>query len=178
MTLEARRLAAVGLAVMALAACGGAPETTSSVSASTTPRIVEETPSVSPQGPAGRPAGEDDVDATGGHAEPSPAPGTSIPRSMTDDEPSFSGVIVDLDVQWRHESELSDAERREQRARIEAAQDEVVDDLGVHGELRRRLTETAQMSLGVDPEGREILERHELVKRVSDDTADAPADSG
>ena len=97
---------------------------------------------------------------------------------MTRDEQTFSGVIVDLDVEWRRESELSEAERRDQRARIEAAQDEVVGDLGRHGELRRRLTETAQMSLGVDDEGRRILERHELVKRVSDDTADAPADSG
>lgn len=97
-------------------------------------------------------------------------------ETAADEQPEdLEGVVVDLAVDWRPEHELSESERREQRARIEAAQDEVVADLGAHGELRRRLTESAQMSVGVDGRGREILAGHRLVARVQDD---APESAG
>ncbi len=83
-------------------------------------------------------------------------------------------VIVDLAVEWRPEHELSDEEVWEQRARIEAAQDEVLSDLGAHGRLSRRLTETAQMALTVDAEGRGILAEHRLVATVHEDRPGGP----
>jgi len=54
---------------------------------------------------------------------------------------------------------------------VEAAQDEVMAALGDHGTLSRRLTPTAQMSVAVDPAGRQILDGHPLVARVD---VDAP----
>lgn len=87
-------------------------------------------------------------------------------------------VVADLAVDWRPESQLTEDERRQQRARIEAVQDEVVRDLGVHGSLTRRLTETAQVALAVDVEGRRILERHPKVRSVSDNRASPPAGAG
>lgn len=94
--------------------------------------------------------------------------GTEEPDASLDNT-SFDNVLVDLDVERAHESDLSEEERDTQRRRIEAAQDEVAADLDSHGRLLRRLTATAQMSVAVDGEGREILDAHELVARVHED---------
>lgn len=84
------------------------------------------------------------------------------------------GVIVDLAVQWQPEGELAPTEVDEQRARIAQAQEELLRDLGTHGELRRRYETTPQLAVTVDEQGYAILQAHRLVERVHDDRADAP----
>jgi hypothetical protein len=88
-------------------------------------------------------------------------------------------VIVELAGQWAPEADLAPAALAEQRARIEAAQDEVVAALGDQGRLDRRLTPTAQMVVSVDDQGLLRLSRHPLVERFEPDEAGpAAATSG
>ncbi len=108
----------------------------------------------------------------GGQDTPGP-PGSSV-AGREDAGGKREVVIVDLRVEHRPEHELSREELARQRARIEAAQDQVLRDLGDHGTLSRRLTETAQMAVSVDAEGRRILAGHPLVARVHENRPEAP----
>jgi hypothetical protein len=118
----------------------------------------------SPTGSTG--TGRSATSSTGARAETTIAssvvdPPVTAPREL---------LVVDLAVEHRPESELDDAARTAQRARLERAMDEVVGALGSHGQLVRRLTATAQMSVRVDAEGRRALASHPLVAAVHDDT--------
>ena len=118
--------------------------------------------------------GDDSPDpATGGTPTTVPAAGTATTRGTTDptttpaqpDSTSATtpgerrSLIVNLNVEWTPESQLSAEAVARQRARIEVAQDQVVLDLGGHGQLSRRLTETAQMAVSVDERGAPDLVR-------------------
>lgn len=122
---------------------------------------------------ADQPRTSDPTPTAGGDLSPT-ASESAVDESATVDDPDRSPVIVDLAVDWRPEGELSDDDRVEQRRRIEAAADEIITALGDHGEVHRRLTMTAQLSLSVDDDGLAILERHRLVATIHDDTTSAP----
>ena len=84
-------------------------------------------------------------------------------------------VIVDLDVEYRPEAELSPEAAGEQRARIARAQRRLVDDLAGHRvELAARYERLPQIALVVDEEALEILLDHPLVKAVHPNAPDAP----
>ena len=87
-------------------------------------------------------------------------------------------LIVTVNVGWTPESQLSAEAIASQRARIEGAQDQVVLDLGAHGQLSLRLTESAQMVVAADDEGRLILAGHPLVAGVDDNQAETPGAAG
>ena len=106
--------------------------------------------------------------------------GTTAPTAAATTTTAAAGrrsSIVSLAGTWSPESQLSAAARADQRARVEAAQDEVVRALAGHGVLTQRLTETAQMVVSVDPTGLTILSSHPRVKSVQANTADAPSTS-
>lgn len=107
-------------------------------------------------------------------APTAPPPAGPAPAAPTPGPSARRGVIVDLAVQWQPEGELAPTEVAEQRARIAQAQDELLGDLGAHGEVRRRYETTPQLAVTVDEQGYAILQAHRLVERVHDDRADAP----
>jgi hypothetical protein len=113
--------------------------------------------------------------ATGGSPTTAPAAGTGTTVTTPGERRS---LIVNLNVAWTPESQLTTDAVARQRARIEVAQDQVVLDLGAHGELSRRLTETAQMAVSVDEEGRGILSGHSLVAGVGENQAETPGSAG
>lgn len=126
------------------------------------------TPSAPPS-PQESPAPPPTPDAAAPTVPPTagPAPAGPTPAARR-------GVIVDLAVQWHPEGELAPTEVDEQRARIAQAQEELLGDLGAHGELRRRYETTPQLAVAVDEQGYAMLQAHRLVERVHDDRADAP----
>jgi hypothetical protein len=85
--------------------------------------------------------------------------------------------IVTLAGTWSPESQLGAAALADQRARIEAVQDEVVRALAGHGTLTQRLTETAQLVVSADPTGLTVLTSHPRVKSVQPNLANAPSTS-
>jgi hypothetical protein len=180
------RLAAVavlGAVVSATAGCAdgadGSAASRAGTSSSSSPRPPDTSTTVTtdagagttPAGPAGATpsAPTPTAETTGSTAPAVVAPPVTAAREL---------VIVDLDVDHRPESELDDAGRAAQRGRLERAMDEVIAALGPHGELARRLTATAQMSVRVDAEGRRILGSHPLVAAVHDDAPSTPDAAG
>lgn len=102
-------------------------------------------------------------------SSPSDAAGDATPHDAAELD---LAVIVDLAVDWRPEGELDADQVEAQRRRIRAAEDAVVEALGPHGRVRRRLPETAQLSLAVDDEGLRILQELPEVAAIHRDTAD------
>jgi hypothetical protein len=181
---QVRRRTAVALlaAGLGLNACGSAePPSTSgaAVSPAALSPTVESSAGTSPRSDApSSPPPRVATQSPSGASQPasaSPAPAAQLPPGPSEPahhrtEPVLDQrVVVDFAVGWRPEHELSDEEVSAQRARVQAAQDEVLRALGGHGRLVRALHETAQASLAVDAEGREILRGHPRVAAVNDD---------
>lgn len=145
-----------------LTSCAGTPDAETTARAARD--VVSEAAGIEPS--TASPTGADtpvEAETPASHGDPSP-------QVVLDQL-----VIVTLAVDWRPESELTAEEVRAQRARIAAAEAALLDALGHHGAVRRRLEATAQLALRVDGEGRRIATDHAVVAAVDDDDPE-PAD--
>ena len=108
-----------------------------------------------------------------------PATTTSVaPTSTVAAAAERRVVVVDLKLERRPESELTAAEFQAQQAQIDVVMDQVLKDLGEHGEVSRRLAETGQLAVAVDSEGEQVLSAHPLVGSVGDDSPERDRPSG
>ena len=114
----------------------------------------------------------------GDERSPRVRPSVSDDAEDLREEASRSGtvsVIVDLDVEYRPEAELSPEAVQEQRERIARAQRRLVNDLVGHRvEIAARYERLPQIALVVDEGALEILVDHPLVRAVHHDVPDAP----
>ncbi len=163
-TPEGRADATTGTAAPAGGTAPSAPSSTTAPVGTTVPPSVS-TPAA-PAAPASTAAGPV---ATTAPAPPATSPTTALaPRR---------GAVVTLAVDWRPESQLAPPALADQRRRIEAAQDEVVQALAGHGALSARLTETAQLAVSADDVGLATISALPSVRSVQPNQISAPATS-